>query len=262
LTALERPDRATAETTLQRFDPVGNERLTAIVGIALLILTVVELATIPLGVHRFMSLHVFVGFVLIPPIVLKLASTGWRFARYYTGTNAYVTQGPPRLPMRLLAPFLVAATIVLFASGVAMGVLHGQPLSVARRLHGPASVIWLVLVGIHVVVYMQCALSSSAEDATAFVRAVRGARARVYLLATAIVSGVVLGIATVPAQHHWVNLRQDHHDDRNAAASTSRAPGSYEEAPTLLPRRLQSEAARSRRGVSERNAQTLTREHN
>jgi hypothetical protein len=217
---------------MERFDPVGNERLTAIVGIALLILTVVEFATIPLGVHRFMSLHVFVGFVLIPPIVLKLASTGWRFARYYTGTSAYVTQGPPRLPMRLLAPFLVAATIVLFASGVAMGVLHGQPLSIARQLHGPTSVIWLVLVGIHVLVYLQRALTSSAEDATAVRRATRGARARAYLLATAILAGVVLGIATVPAQHHWVNLRRDHHRDRNATASTSRAPAATNKRPT------------------------------
>ena len=238
LSTLERPDGAAVETTIERFDPVGNERLTAVVGIVLLILTAVEFATIPLGVHRFMSLHVFVGFLLIPPIVLKLASTGWRFARYYTGTSAYVAQGPPLLPMRVLAPFLVAATVVLFASGVAMGVLHGQPLSVARRLHGPASVIWLVLVGVHVLVYLQRALTSSAEDATALRSAVRGARARACLLAAAIVSGVLLGIATVPAQHHWVNLRRDHHHDRNATATTQH----------LTPRapRPQSEAARTR----------------
>jgi hypothetical protein len=179
-----------------------------------------------------MSLHVFVGFVLIPPIVLKLASTGWRFARYYTGTSAYVVGGPPLLPMRLLAPFLVAATVVLFASGVAMGVLHGQPLSVARRLHGPASVIWLALIGVHVLVYLQHALISSAEDATAFVHAVRGARARAYLLATAIVSGVALGIATVPAQHHWVNLQRDHHRDRNATSAVSRASEATKKHPT------------------------------
>ena len=125
LSAIDRTDGISAEETLERFDPVGNERLTAVVGIVLLVLPVVEFATIVLGVHAFMSLHVFVGFVLIPPIVLKLASTSWRFARYYTGTSAYVAQGPPRLPMRLLAPFLVAATVILFASGVAMGVLHG-----------------------------------------------------------------------------------------------------------------------------------------
>ena len=104
-----------------------------------------------------------------------------------------------------------------------MGVLHGQPLSIARRLHGPASVIWLVLVGVHVLVYLQRALTSGVEDAAAFAHAVRGARARAYLLATAILAGVVLGIATVPAQHHWVNLHRDHHHDRNATASASLA---------------------------------------
>ena len=101
MSALKRPRTTGGEETSERFDPVGNERLTAIVGIVLLVLTVVELATIVFGVHRFMSLHVFVGFVLLPPIVLKLASTGWRFARYYTGTSAYVVRGPPLLPMRV-----------------------------------------------------------------------------------------------------------------------------------------------------------------
>ena len=221
MSAVRLPDGPATEERPERFDPVGNERLTAVVGIALLVLTVVEFATIVFGVHRFMSLHVFVGFVLIPPVVLKLASTGWRFARYYTGTSAYVAQGPPLLPMRLLAPFLVAATVVLFASGVAMGILHGHALAVARQLHGPASVVWLALVALHALVYVQRALTRGAEDAAAFVRAVRSARGRAYLLATAIVSGVALGIATVPAQHHWVNLSRDHHHDRNATALAS-----------------------------------------
>ena len=159
-----------------------------------------------------MSLHVFVGFVLIPPVLLKLGSTGWRFARYYTGSRAYTLRGPPRFTMRLLAPLLVAATVVLLASGVAMGILHGHALTVARRLHGPASVVWIVLVGVHVLVYLKRALISSSEDVAPSSRAsVRGASARAYLLATAVVSGVVIGIATVPAQHHWVNLRRHHH---------------------------------------------------
>src|SRR5215472_2551364 len=114
------------ERASERFNPVGNERLTAGVGIVVLLLTLVEIATILLGVHSFMSLHVFVGFVLIPVVLLKLASTGWRFARYYTGTRAYVVRGPPRLGMRLLAPLLVAVTAVVFATGVAMGILHGR----------------------------------------------------------------------------------------------------------------------------------------
>jgi hypothetical protein len=238
LSAIDRTDGISAEETLERFDPVGNERLTAVVGIVLLVLTVVEFATIVFGVHSFMSLHVFVGFVLIPPIVLKLAATGWRFARYYTGTSAYVVRGPPLLPMRLLAPFLVVATFVLFASGVAMGVLHGHDLAVARQLHGPASVVWLALVGAHALAYLQRALTSSAEDAAALVRAsVRGARGRAYLLATVIISGVVLGIATVPAQHRWVNLPRDHHRDRNATASAALGQAATKQHPAAQPPR-------------------------
>jgi hypothetical protein len=74
---------------------------------------------------------------------LKLASTGWRFVRYYTRNRAYVALGPPQIAMRLLAPLLVIATVVLLGSGVAMGVLHAHALQLARRLHGPASVIFL-----------------------------------------------------------------------------------------------------------------------
>jgi hypothetical protein len=201
------------------FDPIGNERLTAGVGIVLLLLTAVEFATILLGVHTFMSLHVFIGFVLIPAVLLKFASTGWRFVRYYTGAGAYVRRGPPQLPMRLLAPLLVAATLVLFASGVAMGFLHGHDLTVARRLHGPASVVWLAVVGVHVLVYVRRAVSSGAEDVTLSSRAAgHEARLRVGTIATVVATGLIAGIATVPLQHHWVDLRRDHHHhDRSAA---------------------------------------------
>jgi hypothetical protein len=185
--------------------------LTGIVGILLLGPVVVELSTIVLGVHTFMSLHVFIGLALIPPVLLKLASTGWRFVRYYTRENAYVEHGPPQIAMRLLAPLFVAATVVLFASGVAMGILHGHALVVARRLHGPASVIWLALFAIHALVYLRRALTGSRREIIAVGRSVQGRRLRGYLIAVTLVCGLVIGVATVPAQHHWVNLRRDHH---------------------------------------------------
>ena len=53
----------------------------------------------------------FVGLLLIPPVVLKLASTGYRFVRYYAGARAYREKGPPPLPLRLLAPVLVASAL-------------------------------------------------------------------------------------------------------------------------------------------------------
>lgn len=198
----------------RRFNPDGNERLTATVGLILFVLTVVELGTLLGGLQHFLSLHVFVGLVLLPPIALKLASTGWRFMRYYTRNEDYRAKGAPQLGMRLLAPLLVLFTIVLFGSGVAMGFLHGHSLEIARRLHGPAAFFWTLLVGVHVLVYIRRALGSASADALpATRRKSAGARGRAYLVAAAIVAGVILGAATLPSQHQWLHLpSRDFHD--------------------------------------------------
>lgn len=199
-------------------NPRGNERLTAALGVLVIVPVLVEIGSVLLGVHTFMSLHVFVGLALIPAVALKLASTGWRFARYYTRSHPYLALGPPQIAMRLLAPLFVLATIVLFGSGVAMGLLHGHSLSIARRLHGPASVIWLLLLGLHVLVYLGRAVRRAAEDALpARRRRVRGGNARVYALAVAVAGGLLLAAATIPAQHRWVNLRHDHRDRRDSS---------------------------------------------
>ena len=181
--------------------PERNERFTAAVGIALLLLTGAELLTLPLGLQHFLSWHVFVGFVLLPPIALKLASTGWRFLRYYAGDPEYRRKGPPEIVMRLLAPLLIAFTVLLFGSGVAIGLVHGHALLLARRVHGPAAFGWTLLVGLHALRYLR--------------RALRGARAqRGALLAASVAAGLALGAATLPVDHDWLHLPQRHeHDD-------------------------------------------------
>ena len=50
--------------------------------------------------------------------MLKLASTGYRFTRYYVATAAYRLKGPPHVLLRGLAPVLVATTLAVFATGV------------------------------------------------------------------------------------------------------------------------------------------------
>ena len=97
---------------------VGNSRLTSLVGLLLLGLLFLEGLTIPL-VHRLLAPHVFIGLLLIPPIALKLGSTGYRFAVYYGGNRRYRAIGPPPFLLRVGAPFLILTTVLVFASGIA-----------------------------------------------------------------------------------------------------------------------------------------------
>ncbi|MHB8492543.1 MAG: hypothetical protein ACYDA6_10090, partial [Solirubrobacteraceae bacterium] len=97
----------------------GNGRLTAITG-ALLIVLLAALGVTILQIHQLIAAHLFIGFVLLGPVALKVASTGYRFARYYSGSVAYRRKGPPATPLRLLAPFVVLTTAVVFASGVVL----------------------------------------------------------------------------------------------------------------------------------------------
>src|SRR3989442_7582396 len=126
------PDTASGTASWRRWrmaarawGPPGNERLTSSTGLVLLILLAVETLT-TLALSSFLSVHIFLGLLLLPPVALKLATTGWRFARYYTRNKPYRIERPPRLLMRKPAPLLVASTLTLFGSGVAMIVVgHG-----------------------------------------------------------------------------------------------------------------------------------------
>src|SRR2546423_14692644 len=106
----------------------GNEQLTLALAALLLVLLAVEGATI-LQIGPLLTVHAFVGMLLIPVVVLKLASTGWRMLRYYRLGEEYVRRGPPHVMLRVVvAPLVVLSTLVLFATGVALVILdqtHG-----------------------------------------------------------------------------------------------------------------------------------------
>ena len=42
-----------------------------------------------ISVKRLLPEHFFLGLLLIPPLALKTASTGYRFVRYYSGDPRY-----------------------------------------------------------------------------------------------------------------------------------------------------------------------------
>ena len=100
----------------------GNARLTGVTAAVLLIALAIEGFTV-LDVRQMIVIHFFVGFVLIPVTTLKLASTGWRFAKYYRRDPAYRRKGPPHPVLRILGPLIVLSTISLLSTGVTLLVI-------------------------------------------------------------------------------------------------------------------------------------------
>jgi hypothetical protein len=199
----------------------GNERLTSTIGLVLLVLLAVETLT-TLALRTYLDVHLFLGLLLLPPVALKLASTGWRFARYYTGNESYVLAGPPRMLLRLLAPLLVASTVALFGTGVAM-ILVGHRGGELRTLHTFSFIAWGVLIVVHVLAYVTRVLIDGTMDwRRNAVDVVAGVRSRRAILVGTLLAGVVLAAVTLPAQrtvlHHG-----GHHHTKAAAVSASAA---------------------------------------
>ena len=195
-------------------EPVGNERLTSSTGLVLLVLLAVETLT-TIALRTYLNVHVFLGMLLLPPVVLKLASTGWRFMRYYTRNVTYVAAGPPRLLLRALAPLLVASTLALFGTGVAM-IVVGHRGGELRTLHTFSFVAWGVLIGVHVLAYLTRVFHDGTKDwRRSAGDVVAGVRSRRALLVGTLLAGVILAAATLPQQrtvlHHGGH--RHHHDD-------------------------------------------------
>ena len=152
--------------------PAGNARLTAWTGLVLLVLFVAELVTL-LDVRGLISWHVALGVLLIPPALLKTASTGWRILRYYTGSRPYRQAGPPPLLLRLLGPLVVAATLALLGTGVVLIAL-GEERSRSGAidwvgLHQAMFVVFAVVAGLHVLARLVPALALTTRKVRAHV---------------------------------------------------------------------------------------------
>jgi hypothetical protein len=126
----------------------ANEQLTAIVAAALVPLLLAEGATL-LNVRALLTVHAFIGMLLVPVVAVKLVSAGWRMMRYYAGSEEYVLRGPPQVLIRVLvAPVLVASTIVLFGTGIALLALD-QTEGTVVGLHKASFVVWAFAFGVH-----------------------------------------------------------------------------------------------------------------
>jgi hypothetical protein len=196
--------------------PDGNERLTATIGLVLVGLLGVEAAT-TLSLHDLLAMHVFLGMVLLPVVALKLASTGWRFARYYTRNTEYRLKGPPRLLLRALAPLLVASTVVLFGTGVAFLVV-GRGGGLLLTAHAASFVVWGVLVALHTLAYLRRIGTDGLSDWRPRTFRLDGASLRRSVVLAALAGGVVVGVATYSVQRGWLAHRSHHHEHPSVSA--------------------------------------------
>lgn len=131
---------------------LSNERLTAMTGAILLVLSAIEIITL-IALRSLITVHFFIGVLLIGPVAVKTASTGWRFLRYYTRHPAYRRKGPPNPLLRILAPLLVASTLALLGSGIALAVTGPAP-PVLLQIHMLSFLVWLVTIIVHAAAYL------------------------------------------------------------------------------------------------------------
>ena len=181
----------------------GNARLTAMAGALLFVLLAAEGFTV-LRIGPLLKVHVFLGALLIPPVAVKLASTVYRFGRYYKGVAAYRRKGPPPMVLRLLGPVLVVLTVVLFTSGVALLFVGPAGRGTWSFLHKASFILWFGVMTIHVLGHLVETGRLAPRD---FRRATRQGRYRGALrqlvLFGAVAVGGVMGAALVGRAGHY-----------------------------------------------------------
>jgi hypothetical protein len=179
----------------------GNERLTGLTAVALLLLLMVEGVTI-LFLRPLLSVHLFVGLVLIPPVVLKLASTGYRFVRYYAGDVAYRAKGAPAIILRVTAPVLVLTSIVVLASGVWLLVAGPRERATVLPIHKIGFIVWGAFFAVHLLGHLPKLPRILRSDYAADARA-PGRPARQMALTISVLAGIALAVLLLPDFAHW-----------------------------------------------------------
>jgi hypothetical protein len=197
----------------------GNERLTSVTG-AVLLVVLAALGVTIIRIGQLLSIHMFVGMLLIGPLALKLASTGYRFVRYYAHNRTYVRKGPPPMPLRLLAPLVVASTLVVFVSGVVLLFAGPSSRDTWFPIHKLSFFAWLALTAIHVLAHLPEVGRSLVADygrargagaAVQWTGARNGRAGRTIALSGTLVLGTVLAILVIPQFGPWLSAHPHHH---------------------------------------------------
>jgi hypothetical protein len=180
---------------------IGNARLTGALGALIFVILFLEGLTL-VGVERLMWLHAGLGMLLVALAVAKIASTSYRFARYYAGRREYVEKGPPPVVLRVLGPVVTLTTVAVLATGI--GALLARDTRWLQLAHKASFVAWFAAMTLHVLGH---ALETPALAFADWQRARRaeapGATARFTLLVLAVVAGLLLAGWSLHWAHQW-----------------------------------------------------------
>lgn len=181
----------------------GNARLTSSLAAVLFVLLGVEGVTV-VAIGPLLTAHVFVGVLLIPPVALKIASTGWRFVKYYRGDPEYRRKGPPQPILRLLGPVVVVLTVVVLASGVALVALPRSERALMLQLHQGSFLLWFAAMSVHVLGHLVETARLAPRDWVARTRRqIAGATSRQWVVAASLVAGALAAVAVAPYAAGW-----------------------------------------------------------
>ncbi|MFD1676365.1 hypothetical protein [Alicyclobacillus fodiniaquatilis] len=192
---------------LNRSSVVRNERMTAIAGTILFILIVTQLI-ITANLHALLSVHIFVGVLLSGPIVIKMFSTGFKFVRYYTRNPIFVKSGTPNIWLRLLAPFLVLMTLLVFISGFSLAIIGPTHMGLFFTIHAASVAIWLPLVAVHIYAHIRRATRVTFSDLrqhTSF--RVKGRNGRLGINLAGLIMGAIAAMVMIPVSETWDHWR-------------------------------------------------------
>jgi hypothetical protein len=199
------------------------------VGALLLIGFAVELFTV-IDVRQMLVLHLFVGLLVVPVTLAKLASTSWRFWHYYRGDPAYRRKGPPHPLLRVLGPLVVLSSVALLGTGVSLLILGPTNDQPWRDIHQAVCVGWAVLMGVHVLGHLlETGRLATADARSAHAVAVPGVGRRRAVLAVSLLVGLGLGLGSLSWNHDWKN--RPRHRDRQGVVVPGAAPRTGDQAP-------------------------------
>ncbi len=204
--------KPTKDLTTRNEGVEANTRLTSATGLVLLVMLAVEGYTI-LDVRGMITLHIVLGVMLVGPVLLKTASTMYRFSRYYTHDEAYVRKGPPHPILRVTGPLVILSSLTVLGTGIGLVYLQSAR-DTLLLLHKASFIVWFGLMTIHVLGHILEALRAAWGEIAS---RPRGYQLRLGVIVVSLVAGVALATAVLPSATSWTHRSPDsigQHKDR------------------------------------------------